>query len=189
MEDKEQEARLIARAAGGSRSAFGDLYERYLDDIYRYIYYRVPDTVTAEDLTEEVFIRAWQKLPETQQKNAVQNFRAWLYRIAHNRMVDYLRSAKKQVHSALEDSAHLIEGGETPEALLQTQQQSDYLAQAITSLDDTMQQVILLRFVNQCSHAETAHIVGLQENHVRVLQYRALKQLRSQLEQDLQNGK
>ena len=188
MDDKEQEARLITRAAGGSRSAFGDLYERYLDDIYRYIYYRVPDAVTAEDLTEEVFIRAWQKLPETQRKNAVQNFRAWIYRIAHNRVVDYLRSAKNQVHSALEDSANFIGGSETPEALLQSQQQGNYLVQAITSLDNTLQQVILLRFVNQCSHAETAHILGLQENHVRVLQYRALKKLRAQLEQDLKNG-
>jgi RNA polymerase sigma-70 factor, ECF subfamily len=187
MANNKQEAQLIARAAGGSRSAFGDLYERHLEEIYRYIYYRVPDAVTAEDLTEEVFMRAWQKLPETQKKNAVQNFRAWLYRIAHNRTVDYLRSAKKQIYSNLEDSVHLIEVSQTPETLLQKQQQGDILAQAIAGLDDSMQQVILLRFVNQCSHAETAHILGLQENHVRILQYRALKKLRSLLEQDMKN--
>jgi RNA polymerase sigma-70 factor (ECF subfamily) len=163
MADKEHESRLITRAAAGSRSAFGDLYEQYLDDIYRYIYYRVPDAVTAEDLTEEVFIRAWQKLPETQEKKSVENFRAWIYRIAHNRVVDYLRLAKKQIHSALEDNAHLIEGSDMPEEQLQSQQQSDHLVQAIAGLDDTQQQVIVLRFINGCSHAETAAILGGQD--------------------------
>jgi RNA polymerase sigma-70 factor (ECF subfamily) len=188
MKVRESDRDLIARAAGGSHRAYGELYERYLDEIYRYIFCRVPDVVTAEDLTEEVFIRAWQKLPETQQKNAIQNFRAWIYRIAHNRVVDHLRSEKNRTHTPLEDSANLIQDTETPEEWLQDQQRSDYLAQVICSLDDTLQQVILLRFVNQCSHAETAQILGLQENHIRVLQYRALKKLRSRLEQDLNDG-
>jgi RNA polymerase sigma-70 factor (ECF subfamily) len=184
MNSRDQDSGLIAHAASGSRNAYGELYERYLEEIYRYIYYRVPDAVTAEDLTEEVFIRAWQKLPATQKKSTMQNFRAWLYRIAHNRVVDYLRSEKKRMFTALEDSVNLVSNNETPELQLQNQQQSDDLAQAISVLDDTQQQVIILRFINQLSHAETAHILKLQENHVRVLQYRALKKLRTLFEQD-----
>jgi len=85
------DAELIVRAVQGDADAFGDLYERYLDQIYRYVYYRVANSLEAEDLTETVFLKAWESLPGMRTNVKSMNFQAWLYRIAHNLVVDRYR--------------------------------------------------------------------------------------------------
>ena len=89
------EEQLVIRALGGDEKAFGDLYQRYLTDIYHYIYYRVNCRQEAEDLSEAVFLRAWKALDENPPDEAV--FRLWLYRIAHNMVVDHYRTRKDLV--------------------------------------------------------------------------------------------
>src|ERR1051325_1346317 len=87
------EARLVQRAVAGDREAFGDLYERHLAAIYRYIFYRVGEAREAEDLTETVFLKAWQALNGYRPTEAP--FAVWLYRIAHNLLVDRHRTRKE----------------------------------------------------------------------------------------------
>src|SRR5512137_2072325 len=84
---------LIARAVQGDADAFGDLYERYLARIYRYTFYRVNDVADAEDLTEVVFLKAWKALGDY--RAGVVPFGAWLYRIAHNVIIDRHRTRKE----------------------------------------------------------------------------------------------
>jgi RNA polymerase sigma-70 factor (ECF subfamily) len=176
---------LVRAAAGGDLEAFGSLYDRYLTPIYRYVYYRISEASDAEDLTEEVFIRAWGSLQRTDKSSQIKNFRAWLYRIAHNLVVDYHRQSREELLEEMPEEQQTSQLGPTTEEVSVRRQAGRELEAAIRSLEQPMQQVIILRFINGLSHAETAAIVGIKEGHVRVLQYRALKKLRAMLEKDL----
>jgi RNA polymerase sigma-70 factor (ECF subfamily) len=173
---------LIECASSGDKLAFGVLYERYLEQIYRYIYYRVGEYAETEDLTETVFLKAWENLPKQGRRNPIRNFRAWVYRIAHNLIIDYYRTRKP--YSYLEDVPPINDSAPAPEKVIQSHQEHQRLTRAISKLKPSAQQVIACRFISQLSHAETAEIMGLTEGHVRVLQHRALKQLREILQED-----
>lgn len=164
------------------REAFGSLYERYLDQIYRYVFYRVLSSEEAEDLTESTFLHVWQDLRN--RKNQIKNFSAWVYRVAHNLVIDHQRK-KKPVSIDLEDSAEFTPGGDpgTEDAVL-IKLDSQQVVKALQQLEHNAQQVIILRFLNGLSHTQTAQALSLNEGHVRVLQYRALKQLREILNED-----
>jgi RNA polymerase sigma-70 factor (ECF subfamily) len=170
---------LLARALQGDAEAFGDLYERHLDEILRYVFYRVANRFEAEDLTETVFLKAWEALPRFESSRV--NLRAWLYRIAHNVVVDHYRTRKAT--AALSD-VPLRDDHPLPEQQAQAREQNQQLALAIQSLDANLQNVIICRFINGLSHSETAQIMGMREGHVRVLQHRALKKLRQWLEKE-----
>ena len=182
--DQTDEA-LISSTAGGDLAAFGTLYSRYLEPIYRYIYYRVSNVHDSEDLTEEVFVRAWSALQKAQADPGIKNFRAWLYRIAHNLVVDHHRQSKGNLSEEILDEENLAESDSAIEEILVKELEAKNLEEALLTLEDPLQQIIILRFINGMSHAETAEIVGLKEGHVRVLQYRALKRLRNILEKDI----
>ena len=170
---------LLARATQGDAEAFGDLYERYLDEIQRYVFYRVANRFDAEDLTETVFLKAWEALPRVE--SSIANLRAWLYRIAQNVIIDYYRTARPT--SGL--SAHEPRDGRaSPETQIQDRDLQHQLAGLIRSLDANLQQVIVCRFVSGLSHAETAQVMGIKEGYVRVLQLRALQKLRQMLEKE-----
>lgn len=174
---------LIEMATNGDQEAFGDLYERYLEPIYRYVYYRVPTPEEAEDLTETIFLRAWETL--TMKKSTkIDNFRAWIYRIAHNLTIDYHRKKRPaQFESAeIEIPANIAQTD--PELEVQKKLTAQSLHKAISKLEEHFQNVIILRFFNKLSHAETAEIMGIQEGNVRVIQYRALKKLQTLLSED-----
>jgi len=170
---------LLGRAIQGDAEAFGDIYEQHLEEILRYVFYRVANRFEAEDLTETVFLKAWEALPRFESSRV--NLRAWLYRIAHNVVVDHYRTRKAT--AALSDVS-LRDDHPLPEQRVQTREQNQQLALAIQSLNANLQNVIICRFINGLSHSETAQIMGLREGHVRVLQHRALKKLRQWLEKE-----
>lgn len=175
---------LVHRAIRGDNGAFGQLYERYLELIYRYIYFRVADSYEAEDLTETVFLKAWEALPRLREKNL--NFKAWLYRVAHNVVVDRHRMHKPTV-SLDQVVLHKSFIGENPEITAQDGETATEIARLIASLDEDLQQVITCRFIMNMSHAETAVILGRSEGYVRVLQHRALKKLKEILKDETLN--
>jgi RNA polymerase sigma-70 factor (ECF subfamily) len=168
------EKRLLDLAAHGNKKAFGLLYEQYLDEIYRFVYISVSDRLEAEDITENVFIKSWEQLPIIySQDSQIDNFRAWLYRIARNLVIDFFRSKKPVVLH------HDIPSDETsPEKVHDQNNLSQRLIHAIMQLEPNYRQIIVLRFINQLSHKEAAQIMHLGYNNVRVLQHRALKKLR-----------
>jgi RNA polymerase sigma-70 factor (ECF subfamily) len=167
---EENERYLVERARQGDASAFGDLYLHYLDDLYRYVYYRVSDERDAEDLTEQTFLRAWQGLAGFRGKVP---FAAWIYRIAHNVVIDHYRRRKEVV--PLEDNGNLIQLEASLEQQLLNQDEAERLASVIRRLSPLHQHVLVLRFVNGYSVAEVARILERSAGTVRVLQHRALK--------------
>ena len=166
-------AELIARAIDGEAAAVGDLYERYLQSIYRYVYYQVKDPVDAEDLTETVFLKAWEALPRARPKAST--FRAWLYRIAHNAVVDRYRRRRPTV--PLDHALEAQDAAPLPEQRVEREEEMARLAAVLAQLKPRYRQVILCRFISQLSHAETASVMGTSEGNVRVLQHRALAKM------------
>ena len=169
-----RESKLVARARKGDSEAFGDLYEMYLDELYRYVFYRLNHKEDAEDLTESVFLKAWAGMPGYRGEVP---FRSWIYRIARNAVVDHYR--KRKVELPLEERTILADDGDHPHEMALGREAASSLAEAITRLSDLHQEVLILRFVNGFSTEETARVLERSEGTIRVLQHRALKGLKS----------
>jgi len=170
-----QEATLIAQAIAGNADAFGELYLLHLDAIYRYVYYRVGDGAEAEDLTEQVFLKAWEALPGYQQRGYP--FSSWLYRIAHNTVADYHRRQKPEVPMPSPEKVEKRDQHRPPLEQVIATEEAATLATAIAQLSEEQQQVIILRFIEGLSHAEVARILAKSEGACRVIQHRALAAL------------
>jgi RNA polymerase sigma-70 factor, ECF subfamily len=165
---------LLHQAMAGDKAAFGALYERYLAEIYRYVLLRVSDEREAEDITADTFLKTWTALPRLSKKRAtIRSFRHWLYRVAKNLVIDYYRKRKP---AALPEV--LLSEGAWVGTLVEEHGQAQELARAIGQLSPDYQQILILRFVNDFSHADCAAVMGRTRGQTRVLQYRALKKLR-----------
>ena len=166
---------LVERAIAGDADAFGELYMRHLDAIYRYVYFRIGNAQEAEDLTEQAFLKAWQYLPEYEQRGYP--FTSWLYRIAHNVVADYHRKwGQRSNPLPLEDWAEDRHQPTAMEQVISAEEAAD-LSAAIVQLSDDQQQVIVLRFIEGMSYARVADILGKSQGACRVLQHRALNAL------------
>jgi RNA polymerase sigma-70 factor (ECF subfamily) len=173
--DENPDHYFLQTAAQGDERSFGVLYERYLDEIYRYVYFKVGNKQTAEDITEETFIKTWESLSRIYRSDGqIDNLRAWLYRIARNLVIDFYRKNK----------AETIEGSTTP-AIIQSpeetaieQEETSRILSALQKLKPDFQQIVILRLINDLSHKEIASIIGISEAHSRILLYRALKKMK-----------
>lgn len=166
---------LIEKAKKGDKDAFGKLYSSYLDAIYRYVFFRVEnDRQTAEDITEEIFLKAWRHIDQF--KIGTGTVQAWLYKIASTTVIDHHRTKKQQVnmHEEIADESTVEE-----ELVRKTEQQR--IISAIKTLTDEQQSVIIMKFINDLSNKEIARVLNLSNEAVRALQYRALKNLRKKL--------
>lgn len=178
--EQDDERTLVERARGGDADAIARLYRRHAPAIFRYLFYRLGDRETAEDLTSEVFVRALESLPRY--RSLGRPFAAWLYRIAAARATDHFRRHSRRATVAL--APEIAAGAPGPGEVVEAQQTAGTLQRAIARLTPRQQQVIVLRFLEGLSHAEVARIVGRSEGAVRVLQYRALEALRRLLDQE-----
>lgn len=168
------ETTLVRMAQQGDRDMFAALYEAYNSRIYRYIYFRVPDEALAEDLTSQVFLKVWEKLHTYQIGQSP--FVAWIYRIAHNTVIDYYRTRKAAV--SMEDvKERELSHYDDIEEHLDAQVQSQELRAAMAGLTQDQQQVLLMKFVAGMSTTEIAKKMRKQEGAVRALQMRGLQGL------------
>jgi len=172
------EPQLVSQAKTGDSDAFGKLYDSYLERIYRFVYFRVEDQQTAEDITSQVFLKAWENLGRFQIGGAP--FLAWLYTIAHNAVIDYYRTRK--VTAALDDvrlsdpgHAEFVENG------IDSAVEMESIKTALSTLTDDQRQVLLLKFIDEMSNEEIARHLGKREGAIRALQMRGLKALAKRL--------
>lgn len=176
--DRELEA-LVSRARAGDRAAFGALYERLAPKIYAFFVYKLRgDTTTAEDLTEDVFLRALRALEEYEARGLP--FTAWLYRVAQNRLIDHIRWQQRRPRLLL-DAAEQTPDSFAQRALGSVLDRAELIA-ALASLPRDQRRVVCLRFLHALSLAETAAAMARGEESVRKLQRRALVALRRWLE-------
>lgn len=167
------ETDLVRRAIKRDPVAFGQLYEAYLDRIYRYVYYRVGSASEAEDLTEQVFLKAWEAIDRYEARGAP--FTAWLYRLAHNLVVDQYRGRRST--TPIEDVDESLLDGEDMTGAVESALEAEEVREAVQRLNPEHRQLIVLRFIEGLSHAEVARIIGKSEGAARVIQFRALQAL------------
>jgi RNA polymerase sigma factor (sigma-70 family) len=177
---KEEIEELVLMAQKGDHDAFSKLYDIFVDPIYRYIYFRVK-AKDAEDLLETLFMKVWENLKQYKFKKN-KSFSAWIFRIAHNLVVDYYRSSKKHETSELLDYIADKNTDNDPVKTTQSNLDKDYLKLAMSKLKKKHQEIIIYKFVNELSNKEIAQILSKTEGNLRILQFRALKALKKELE-------
>jgi RNA polymerase sigma-70 factor (ECF subfamily) len=172
-----EDALLIKQAKDGNVEAFGELYERYSEPVFRFVYSQTSNRLDAEDLTADVFLRAWQSLPRYQEKGF--SFSAYLFRIARNVLIDNRRK-RRPVNVVSEDEIMNLPDTMTtdPSALLSIKMQHRELVNILDQLREDYRTVLVLRFLNELSPEETSEVMGRSVGAVRVLQHRALSSLR-----------
>lgn len=173
-----QDDEILSLAAQGDRDAFGMLYERYVDRIFNYIYYRTGNVNDAEDLTARVFQRAMNHIVNYTDRGVP--FSAWLYRIAHNLVANWHRDRSRRQEIPLSD-APLVAKGEHPENNLVHTEQQESLLRLIRSLPAERQTLLILKFVEHLSNAEIGQIMGRSEGAVKSLYHRTLLAMRDQI--------
>ena len=169
------ESELLEAACNGDAHAFGQLYEGHIDRIFRYLYGRLYNHQDAEDLAEETFLRVWRTLPRYKDRGLP--FTAYLYRVAHNTLVDHFRRSNGK--EALPLHEHLVsDPAETPSQAVAANVQREEIRELLTQLREDYQTVLMLRFLSELSPDEVAQVMGRSSGAVRVLQHRALTALR-----------
>lgn len=166
---------LIA-AAKSDPAAFGRLYDRYLQPVYRYLYSRLGDAHSAEDVTSQTFIAAYEALPKYREQG---QFTAWLFRIARSKMNDHFRRNRYEVE--LEAAERMTAGEDALGSLIQDEELIR-LRSVIRNLNLEEQDLIRLRYVADLSFVEIADLLGKREDAVKKTMYRLLARLKSQME-------
>ena len=174
---KEIDSALIARAKEDPE-AFGLLYERYVDSIYNYIYYRTGNHHDAEDLTARTFYRALRHVSRYVDRGAP--FSAWLYRIAHNLVANWHRDRSRRQIISLDELVMRTLKREGPAALAEEREEHDQLLQVVRRLPPERQQLLILKFVEQMSNAEIAEVMERTEGAIKSLYHRTLVALRKE---------
>jgi RNA polymerase sigma-70 factor, ECF subfamily len=176
-----EERDLVKKAKRGERESFGILYDKHFDAIYRFILLKTGNKTDAEDISHQVFLSAWQKINKYEFQGFP--FSSWLYKIASNAVIDHWRTSKPNVSIDLVSENYL---SELPELHNNLDQKFELklVKNAIPRLEPDQQSVIIMRFVDELSTKEIANILDKSEGAVRVIQHRALKQLRKLIEED-----
>ena len=165
---------LIKNAKEGDAEAFAKLYDTYVDQVYRFVFYRVQDDQTAEDLTAQVFFKAWDSLGRYQMRGLP--FGAWLLRITRNAVIDYYRTHKETI--SLESSAKSEPDPATNVAKeVERRLEAEWLRAALQRLTEDQRQVLTLRFIEGLSTKEVAQVMEKRPGAIRALQMRGLQAL------------
>jgi RNA polymerase sigma-70 factor, ECF subfamily len=176
------ERQLVLQAQDGNTEAFGQLYDAYMERIYRFVYFRVEDQQTAEDITSQVFLKAWSNLDRFSFNRTP--YLAWLYTIAHNAVIDHYRTRK--VTTALDDvQLSQPDHSEAVENDIDLTAEMQSVKTALQALTDDQQKVLTLKFIEGMSNNEIAHQLGKREGAIRALQMRGLQALAKQLEEKM----
>jgi RNA polymerase sigma-70 factor (ECF subfamily) len=173
---KQDENRLLEAAQNGDIEAYGQLYQRYAERVFRFLYARMEDRQDAEDLTEDTFFKVWQALPGYRRQGTP--FGGYLFRVARNVLIDHYRRNKRRPRllALSENQLHAAEGN--PAKHLAQDQQRQELRAALGRLSEDYRMVLSLRFFGELSSEEIGAAMERSPGAVRVLQHRALAALR-----------
>jgi RNA polymerase sigma-70 factor (TIGR02952 family) len=166
---------LVRRAQDGDAEAFGELYDHYVTMVHRYVYHRVGDRATAEDVTSETFVRALRRIDSLSFQG--RDVGAWLVTIARNIVLDHVKSSRYRLEVAtadMRDADRVTDGPE--DAVVQHLTNQELLA-CVQQLGSEQQECIVLRFIHGLSVSETAEIMGKKDGAIKALQHRAVRRL------------
>jgi len=168
------------------RAAFGELYSRYVNKIYNYVFYRTGNHQDAEDLTSRVFFKALAHIERYSDRGVP--FSAWLYRIAHNQVANWHRDRGRQKVIPLDEHITGGRSSDAPEAVTENNEEEQRLLESIRQLPPERQQLLILKFVERLSNAEIGAVMNRTEGAIKSLYHRTLLSLRGILEEDERNA-
>ena len=171
MRDEES---IVRRAQQHDQVALTQLYEENFDKIYRYVVLKIGDRTEAEDMTQQVFLNALKSISSYKWKGMP--FSAWLFRIAHNQVVDYYRKKKRSATVPLDEN--IASGRDNPGRDTERKMEIEEMNRATRQLTRAQQEVISLRFAGELSIAEVAKMMGKSEGAIKALQHAAIISLR-----------
>ena len=174
MQDEES---LVRRAQQQDKEAFAQLYEVNFNKIYRYVVIRIGNKTEAEDVAQQVFLNALRSISSFKWKGAP--FSAWLFRIAHNLVVDYIRKESKRATTPLDES--LASSDDNPQLMSEHRLDIEQLISATKRLTEAQREVISLRFAGELPVAQVAKVMGKSQGAVKALQHSAIVALRKTL--------
>jgi len=178
-----KETILLLKLKSRDTESFGQVYDLFVEKIFRFVYLKVSSREDAEDITSEVFLRAWQYLGE---QKKIDNLNAFLYQIARNLVVDFYRKRVQQPLPMINE--------EQLEAVpdldnnifkkIDDELNHNNLTKVLSQLKDEYKEIIILRFIEEYSVEETAKIIGKTKSNVRVLSHRALQKVEQIINSD-----
>lgn len=175
--DKKEEYTSLSR-----EEDFTYIFEKYYKRVYNYVYYRISNTYTAEDLTSQIFEKIILKL-DTYSKNK-SPFHVWVFAIARNVMNDYFRSLKKHSLFSLDAIKDLVSREKTPEDIILTSETNSKLSNALKILNSREKNIVALKFGATLKNTEIAKILNIKESNVGVILYRTMKKLKKEMERE-----
>ena len=176
METQVQEENDLAVRAVTDQEAFAALYDRYFGRVYNYVRFRVQSAHLTDDLTSQVFEYAWRSMAGFQAQRG--DFGPWLFSIAHNAVVDYYRGQKRHDWVSLSAVGELASASSEPEESLMTKETQQDLLEALADLSDRERNIIGLKFCSRLTNRQIAKLINLNESHVGVILYRAMRRLK-----------
>ena len=184
-EERAIESALVARAKKDTQ-AFGELYERYVDRIYSYVYNRVQNAEDAEDLTARIFYRALDRLDRYEDRGLP--FGAWLFRIAHNLVANWHRDQGRRTFVPIDGMVFPAERREEPEATAERREGEEALWAAIERLPEERRRLLFHKFGDQLTNIEIGELMQKSEGAIKSLYFRTLAALRRDLSEQFEDG-
>lgn len=174
---------LVEASQAGDIRAFGELYERYHDVVFRYVLFRMGDRSFAEDITQETFVRALRRIGSVSYQG--RDIGAWFVTIARNLIFDYVKSSRYRLESTTSEIVELSPATGGPEQQVLDNATNSELLASIDKLNPDQRECIQLRFLRGLSVAETAELMDRNEGAVKALQHRAVRRLAQLLPEGL----
>ena len=182
--DKGKDRALFWKLKKKDEQAFIRVYEKYVDDIYRFIYYKVGNSEEARDITSLVFLKTWNYILEEKLEGS-KSLKSFVYKVARNCVVDHYRKDRSELKIELDDHhLHIDIIDENQDTLKETEINIDMekVKEKLEEIKDEYREMIILRYINELSFSEIADITGRSKNSARVLVHRALKALKELME-------
>lgn len=180
-ENTDSLAPILAKAKLGEQAAFGEIYNLYFKKIYQFIYFRVGHKEVAEDLAEDVFLKAFTKISSINESGA---FSGWLYQIARNQVIDYYRQKKLTVN--LDEIENTLEYESNVIDVVNLENQQKTLLKLIKELGAEQQVVLKLKFFEDLDNTEIAEMLHKSEGAIRVIQHRGITRLQELIKKSQQ---
>ncbi len=181
---KVDEKKLFSKIKKRDQEAFAKAYDLYVDDIYRFIYFKIGNQEEAQDLTSAVFLKTWNYILENSLKD-FKTLRALIYRIARNAVIDHYRKTSGLSNVSIDNEENQIDIKDESRGILEDIEiKTDYaqIELKLKNIKEEYREVIILRYVNELSIAEISKVIDKSKGNIRVIISRALKALRNEME-------
>jgi RNA polymerase sigma-70 factor, ECF subfamily len=169
----------LVEDAKNDKQAFAALYDKYFDQIYRYVYRRVSDKDTVHDLVSQTFLDALTHIDEFEWRGFP--FSAWLYKIAHNNVLKWYRENGKAQIVEIDEGMQIVDEDSDSTEMAEQSESKELIAAVMEKLEPEEREIIRLKFFEEASNIEIAEIMGLSPNHIGVKVFRVLKKVKQLL--------